>query len=396
LARPAHNRNRLLGRLLAGAVAVASVACAPQVEESVSSTVRVRPQVVVDGLVELTARTEGELFVDEVLLHAPEVSALEHGESTNLLRTDPIEPGALFFRYDIDDPEGSAVRSERRWALRGCDDEAEVVFGFAPLDANASQLDLLENKTATDLGSLNGYTALIHGYVAVPADEGTTLKSVLNADSEVPHDGDPDGMPAQPDGLEQSGDPDGMPADEAAAGDPDGMPADGDPDGMPADGDPDGMPADEAAAGDPDGMPAAGDPDGMPADGDPDGMPARLKELGERTGSLARDRTVLKPFVLVIPAAMELSLPVSDLDVDTTDEDSFLPIDLHIDIGALLSRTMIDRLEQITADDDEEASVVVRDISGVFDLVTRRVTSSDDDADEPESKLTNLSDSRRR
>ncbi len=267
--------------LIAAVIAAGTIACGAPPEgvlEPAQSLQRVRPRVVLDGLIELSARTGGRIFVDEVLIHAPDVELLDDGQSTSILETDPSDSGPLLFRYSADTGAAGASASahQRTWDLSdfGRSPDSALMFSFAPFSADQDTSEELEARVGYEVAGLSGYTALVSGYVAVDAPGlGQGDDTLLYQAS-----GDPDGAPARPLGNRLSGDPDGAPArpedtikgGETTSGDPDGAPASGDPDGAPASGDPDGAPA----SGDPDGAPASGDPDGAPASGDPDGAPA--------------------------------------------------------------------------------------------------------------------------
>jgi hypothetical protein len=396
--RPTHRATRLLA---GPALVLALAACdfGGGAAERQDEGVTVRPSVVIDGLVELSARTEGRLFVDEVVFHAPNVD-LRTGEHhiSDLLASDPTDTSPLLFRYDLAAPQGEALAGERRWNLSpaGATPDAQVVFGFSPLDASRTELDELSTRYG-DLGALNGYTAYVHGYVALDdsrplitgfsSGNGPSAPGMQSGDPEgdPTGSGDPEGDPTE---NAQSGDPEGDPTENAQSGDPEGDPTaeSGDPEGDPTaeSGDPEGDPtAENAQSGDPEGDPTAesgdpegdptaeADPEGDPAAGDPEPDPMDSDELSAASsnrldgtpylgrGPTLRDRDSLVPFLIVVKDPMQLNLPLPQLDLLSLTEGA-LPMQMHVDANLLFDD---DRL----ADLDDEALLVVRGESeGVF------------------------------
>jgi hypothetical protein len=320
--------------------------------EQGGDTVTVRPRVVIDGLIELSARTEGRLFVDEVVFHAPTVELRSaQAPAADLLATDPVDDSALFFHYDLENPEGAghAIGGERRWELGTSAADARVVFGFSPLHASRGELDEIHAVSGYDLSPLDGYTAYVHGYVIV---EDANVATTLSAQAS----GDPEGAPGEADPSASAGDPEGAPG-EVAAGDPEGAPGATDEQSA---GDPEGAPGDpgEESSGDPEGAP--GDP-GEETSGERQGDPMQANSMRTAVGGNARlgDDSLrapgegqLVPFLVVISSPLELSASLAELRFEDRDRDGWLPIDLHIDANALFDD---DRLHDL---DDETDRVI--------------------------------------
>jgi hypothetical protein len=373
--------------LLAAAVSL-SASCADLGECDGLRTIAVQPRVVIDGTVELRARS-AQVIVDEVLFHAPTVELRADGQRlADLLESDPAERGPLLFRYDVtSDGFGDVIGGERRWALDpdlGAPDEggvgADLVFGFAPFRPTDELREALEESTGVALGLLEGHTAVVHGYVLASHSTSSSHSAtgLATGFGRSPCDGDPDGNPANCGaGWRSDGDPDGNPSKPGTEqdGDPDGNPAkpggfrDGDPDGNPAATDPDGRRAEHKKRG----GTGDGDPDGNPAfpfpvAGDPDGNPARVRgdaseQVRARTayGALPGAPTAgtptpaqtRVPFVLVFNRELALHVPVTSLFDRALAPDEVLPIDLHVRLDALLTEALLANL-------DEEASAEKR------------------------------------
>lgn len=387
------------------------VSCAsPDAAESLADfedSVRVRPRVVIDGLLGLAARTEGRLFVDRVAFHAPGVQ-IRNDQSAimDLLPGDAADPAStdpLFFVYDAARPEaaGSILGGERQWQLAHPEARADsrVVFEFAPLavgqESGTDPLAAWRDAAGIDLSPLRGYTAFIHGQVAVPGARFGALTASGDLSS-----GDPEGDPATPaegsataSGDVSSGDPEGDPAHPA------GPPAEAS--GDTASGDPEGDPA----SGDPEGDPASGDPEGDPASGDPEGDPA--KSDGARYASLESDeRTSLRPrralegdrlvpFFVVLDARFELPLALAELGLAELGAGEYLAMDLHVDVDALFSDDRLAELDQQLLRGAPAALLELgaRDARGLFDLGLREARSQ---APAPASRIQVRGDGRGR
>ena len=325
--------------------------------------VTVLPRVVVDGAIELSDRTAGRVFVDEVVAHAPQGFLLSgdcagfDGADLDGADFDGADAGCesdsrvdelvdannpLLFRYDVTDASGfgAVVGGERQWRLNAAGGAVEV--GFGPLGSPAPALHNLAADSGLDLDALAGHTLVVHGRIAVRVDGTGGLASV--------RDGDPDGAPAdapnEPDDLSSEGDPDGAPADNTE-GDPDGAPADGDPDGAPADGDPDGAPA-----------------MGDAADGDPDGAPARPNPVARMKPSLVRgSSTVHVPFTLLLDSDFDTRVAIDAETLASLNDGEVLPLDLHVSLDALLSRERLSALEDVVRTALGEGGSVVDDVT---------------------------------
>jgi hypothetical protein len=319
--------------LLMGAVALAcALGCGAPADGAYGDddVVTVRPRVAIDGLIELSSRTAGRLFVDEVVIHAPLVEVREGGAVlANVLATDPHDSSALFFRYALAEAGAShsAIAGERQWRLNppGATDGSRLVFGFSPFTSTPSGLEELAARYGYDFGDLEGYTAYVHGYVAV--DDGPALLTSFAA-------GDPDTDPAK--GHDAAGDPDTDPAKgHDAAGDPDTDPAKG--------------------------KPVAGDPDTDPARSLVHRASMDFGERGPVDLSPSGRTGQLVPFLLVFEDGAEIGVPLLHMGRASLGDDEYLPIELHVDVNRLLSR---DRLDDLQA----EAKAVLAGRSGRITL----------------------------
>lgn len=351
---PKHPR-RLLGSALFVCALSLGSACGPSEAKeraAFDQTVTVRPRVVIDGLVELSARTGGGLFVDEVVFHAPGVH-IRNGQTTiaDLLATDPGGHEALFFHYDAASPGGvgSAVGGERRWRLNhpGADEASDVVFSFAPLKASDAEMEALFLRFGYDLGPLNGSMAYIRGYVAVDGEDGS-IKAL---------------------GADFSGDPEGDPARSSASGDPEG-----DPKGeAKSSGDPEGDPAVPNGSGDPEGDPAvpSGEPGGQR---DAEAAGAHLDPFLGRRARLSSDELV--PFFLMVRAELELPIPLVELGVADLEPGEYLPIDLRVDANRLFSAERLADLDRALGRQGGGIAVLEvegREASEIFGLDLRSI-----------------------
>ena len=327
-------RRPLLG--LAGVFALALASCAPSSSEEsqlgLEAAVSVRPRVVMDGLIELSARTEGRLFVDEVVFHAPGVQIRNDSQTiADLLASDPLDQGAMFFLYDLASPGGAgALGGERRWNLQqpGITPDSQVVFSFSPLEASPERLEALQTRSGYDLAPLNGYTAYIHGYLS-------TSGGMLSSFAEL------------------SGDPEGDPADgTAASGDPEGDPLSGDPEGDPA------------------------APGGNGPDSEAQGAPYPKTTHPAVRGRPALRGDELVPFIVVVSTELNLAVPLLDLGYADLDPGEYLPVDLHVDLDRLFSEERLEDLDaEATRAGDSGAVLQVgdREVRGLFGLKLRRV-----------------------
>lgn len=298
--------------------------------------ITVRPRVALEGLIELSARTDGRLFVDEVVFHAPAVH-IHDGPFpiADLLATDPDGADPLFFRYSLAEGGSEAIANERRWQLGSLAalDAADISFGFAPFAPSRAELSEMQARTSWDLALLSGYTAYIHGYVSVtPADLGLRETKGSFGHGQQRFAGDSEGDPARGQGERLAGDAEGDPARtrddcERLVGDAEGDPAR-----------------------------SAGDPEGDPARSK-GSRSASFDDRQRRDGVIGRPGASsdgeLVPFLLVFDGAAELRVPVAELGLAELDEDEFLPIDLHVNVNALLP-------DHRLADLDGEAAEVVR------------------------------------
>lgn len=369
---------RVVRSLLAAAALLGGAGCAAGVDEAkvAQEPTTVQPRVILDGLVELSRNTDGRVFVDEVVFHAPDV-VLKDGDKVLVdeLAVDRAD-GPLFFRYDVAALEGAALGDERRWLLPSDGALApSLFFGFEPLSASREELRELGAAVGYRLDALRGHTAYVHGYVAVDTD-GSTLTGAASG-------GDPDGSPAEPTGTDESGDPDGSPAD----GSPDsqgGEDEGGDPDGSPADG------AAQSQGGDPDGSPAdtGGDPDGSPADSDDDSV---AQGAMEQSGAFRRPSTYrqatsrLVPFYVVVNDAFTLRVSMSDLP--KVADGAVLPIDLHLQADRLFAGDRLATLDRRAAAGTITAPVVLElgadDASSVFTVKNGKAKVAAATDDEP-------------
>ncbi|MFZ9889032.1 MAG: hypothetical protein ACO3JL_16165, partial [Myxococcota bacterium] len=126
--------------------------------------VAVQPRVQLEGLVELSARSGGRLFVDEVALHAGSVR-IQDGEHvlSDVLAGEQDAPGPLLFRYSLlESDAGELSAAERLWKLSVGGPESELVFGFSPFHPSPDMLDELRAHSGFDGALLRGHTAYLH------------------------------------------------------------------------------------------------------------------------------------------------------------------------------------------------------------------------------------------
>jgi len=429
---------RRLSRVASVVVAAVALAsgCAADVDDEASfaGLTRVRPRVVVDGLIELSGLTDGRLFVDEVVIHAgtTELRARD-GAVVDLLATDPSAQGSLVFRYKLGHSAASSTSCgvERDWDLSSGDTASDLVFGFSPFDGAtlgdaAGGMPTLGSLDDVDLSVLDGATALIHGFVSVPADDANVTALAATGDGTV-SGGDPDGAPgkapARDTGDASGGDPDGAPGKTGgltSGGDPDGAPGrTGSNDGSTEGGDPDGAPGKsggfaQVSGGDPDGAPGKIGPgiDGTVAGGDPDGAPGRTHEAtasaapgmpagnpfaggGPSIGAPTKPGDVLVPFVLLLDERFSLAIPFASLRAVGRDE--VLPIDLHLDAQGLFTQSLLDVLLVRAADDSQDDGAVTLSVDGegtLFDVTVASPVSNDTSPPDVGDPLTVSSDLR--
>jgi hypothetical protein len=309
--------------------------------------VPVQPRVVMDGMIELGVRADDRIVIDEVLLHAPAATLASAAGPRDLLAGDGR--GALLFRYDIasTDGFGDVLGGPREWQLS----DGELSFGFRPLSMARHEVQELEESTGVALDSLVDRTAIVHGFVLAAA-ESTGFGR--------PTDGDPDGNPAKPGGgMQDDGDPDGNPAkpeDDESEGDPDANPADGDPDGNPA------KPGGGSGDGDPDGNPAWDEQHRAPQRAQSDTRTPSNTALAPRGPRTTRERV---PFLLVVNAPFDLTLPVSTSDVARLEPGEVLPLELHVALHELFSPERVAALEEQAARAQSGVVIEVNDTSAI-------------------------------
>lgn len=191
--------------------------------------VAIIPEVDVVGLEELTDRTAGTVFVEEVLMHADGVRVWEpSGQSAELAGSDHF-----FLRYN---PSAGASGLTRLWApADGRYSDLTVQVG--PLSMNQDMLTQLSRERGFDLALLQDASIVIRGMMAVGAAaggtpgleaqalkegcgvacEGTTPDTAPADGAKDPTGTTPDTAPArgevagQQGGLERSGGPTALP-----------------------------------------------------------------------------------------------------------------------------------------------------------------------------------------
>ena len=340
-----------------------------------NSEIEVQPRVVLDGLFELGARTQGDVVIEEFVLHAGSVTATDQlGDQLT------VDENPLLFRYDLS--TGGASANARIWNLPAHLNAVDV--NVSPFEDEDS-LAALSSINDVDLQGLIGNAGILRGFVLV--ERGTReLVAASSKESRVRASGDPDGLPAR-----ASGDPDGLPAEmssnKRSSGDPDGLPAKG---ASKSSGDPDGLPA--RSSGDPDGLPAlttakvSGDPDGLPAEasGDPDGLPARSRTTSRTLMNAPEAQLV--PFVVVFREPMGLSVSTDSLLAEGASS-----LDLHFDVSAFLDEDLLASMMESDAE-----HMVIRGSSSLFTVEQSELTPTLDDdgidtGDDPPGSLSNLS-----
>ncbi len=334
--------------LLFAAVLGAAVTSCAAADDTVSAvrSITVKPRLVVDGTIALADRN-ANIAINSLVAHATEARVLGADDVV------AAEEADLVFDFAAD---GSAHNAARKWSVPVDGGVVAVDFGPAGSDVDAA-------------ASLFGHTAIIEGTI-------TIATMGFGAFGEV----DPDGTPAEPIGIAGEVDPDGTPAipgdiETTAEVDPDGTPAIPDDIDGSSEVDPDGTPAipddvDGTSEVDPDGTPAEPtatkgevDPDGTPArprgEVDPDGTPARpkgfdaLKAVRERVAAQKQRRasgqsaggSVVVPFTLVVDGAFAYTTALTAADIASVGADELLPIDLHVDVSALLSAARVATLD---------------------------------------------------
>jgi hypothetical protein len=346
------------------------VACGvePADPASIDNAVEVRPRVVLDGLLELYAREQGNLNIAEVVFFAPEVAhALEVPGGHSARGSVDAEP--LVFRYvsGSTDGFGDVLGAPRTWQLPQVGD-LQVMFAPAP----SATIDELSEETGIQLAPLVRQTAYVRGSVSVPdgtvrgfADSGSVDGGSADSGSA---DSGSDDSGSDDSGSDDSGergetDPDTSPADSADSADGDVD----DEDGASSEGDPDTSPADEEAESDPDTSPADGsgdgqnaaesDPDTSPADGDPDTSPASGMEGNaarraddrpptEKLTLAGRPSMTTVPFLFVLDGSFTVSRSLADLNLERLAPDDVLPIDLHVNLNELLNTARLNELDK--------------------------------------------------
>jgi hypothetical protein len=355
---------------LLAACAALSACGGPATGDVGAGMVAVQPRLVVDGTVELGARStrEWQIVLDDVLFFAPEARHERGGSGVALTEADD----ALLFRYDprSHDGFGGVVGGERHWEVSP---EGELVFRFAPLDGDAPTVEKLEDDSGVTLDSLAGHTAVVHGTLVA---QRATAGDAAIGDGADPCDGAPDGNPAScGTGEVSEGDPDGNPAEPTPAsdGDPDGNPAKSD--GKVDEGDPDGNPAKP--------VPVDGDPDGNPskpipgADDDEDVRKGALAAapLHDDSDNVALLQRARVPFEVVLNKSFELRVPAEDLFADALARDEVMPIDLHLQLDELFSDDLVRVLNNLAAKESERGIVVEAPQASARGLVSLDVSS---------------------
>ncbi len=372
----------------------------------------VRPEVVLDGVGDVTQVLGHRVLFDEVELQAQSVS-LSGPRARDLLADD-----ALMFSMRAGDTAGTAATDARWWDLTGAGGET-LSFRFGDDEEGFSvRVHGFIARTALDHDALDGVdgSATLTGSSVASGDpdgipmtaggdpDGIPMSGGEDDDDDADDDesGDPDGIP-----MKSSGDPDGIPMD--ASGDPDGIPmkSSGDPDGIPMDGtagddggreptvdfidpedetsgDPDGIPMDDGE--DDDGDDESGDPDGIPMDGktghgevgnvdvgpNVDGTKGGAKghdAPGDYGNQMLQDQQRggeqdLVPFVIVIPESflVEATLPYE------LPSDEALPLALRVDARLLLTDSVLERMRDLY--DGENTVVTTSSDSMAFALDT--------------------------
>ena len=152
-----------------------AVGCGQPIQEHTSGVeltggragqVAIIPEVDVVGLEELTDRTAGTVFVEEVLMHADGVRVWEpSGHSAELAGSDHF-----FLRYN---PSAGASGLTRLWApADGRYSDLTVQVG--PLSMNQDMLTQLSRERGFDLALLQDASIVIRGMMAVGAAAGGT------------------------------------------------------------------------------------------------------------------------------------------------------------------------------------------------------------------------------
>lgn len=119
------------------------------------------PSVEVDGLEELSARTGGTVFVEEVILHARRV-ALQDGRAQE---HDITGTGRVLLRYSPAAPEAglSRIWTEAR------PDYSQLTLDVSPLSASPQELREESRARGFDVSALAGNSVVVRGFIFVPS-----------------------------------------------------------------------------------------------------------------------------------------------------------------------------------------------------------------------------------
>jgi hypothetical protein len=305
------------------------VACHPSYQDETTFSEiehsQFRPVIVLNNLVDLTARTHGQLFVEEVVFHAPTVQ-IRNGPAVvaDLMDLESNGGGSIFFRYEASNlgQRGDAIGGTRSWPVDAFSSELrnEISFGFSPLERTSSQTEDSVLNDDYRLGrELANHTAFIRGYFSLQETE-TSETSYRSTHA--------DGTKRT---FSASGDPDGAPA----SGDPDGAPASGDPDGAPASGDPDGAPGDEEED-------EQDDMEATAANNDSENV------LKDETGMQWESQWI--PFVLYLDSTFERSVSLQSLPLHQAKTGDVIPVELNINANNLFSNDLMVKLTNSARD----------------------------------------------
>lgn len=307
----------------------------------------VRPRIVVDGMVDLAMRTNGRIFIDEVVLHAPDVvighlpendvktstSTLFEDSSNlyNVLASDPHTNEGLFFHHSTSNSEGyaTALGGDRLWDLHNSEiplHNAGLFFHIAPFYGDNPQIEALSQSLAYEATPMLGNSIYIRGYVAINNDDSDSFLVDVEDDvvGSINH-------------YDES-----ATTDIISSGDPDGSPAEGTDSSNTSDNDD----AQSSRKTKTNNAVASGDPDGSPAEGTGQKLTdaldnGRTRQRAKATRFSIRQTTVrdlssatLVPFSLYLADDFVASIPMQSLPL--SDDGNTLPIDLHVDISSLL------------------------------------------------------------
>lgn len=309
----------------------------------------VRPRIVVDGMVDLAVRTNGRIFIDEVVLHTPDVvighlpethaqmtTSTLFGDSSklyNVLASDPHTDEGLFFHHNTSNNEGyaTALGGDRLWDLHNNEiplHNAGLFFHIAPFYGDNSQIEALSQSLAYEATPMIGNSVYIRGYVAINDDDSDSFLVDIDHDAV---------------GSVNHYDENAAMTDLANSGDPDGAPAEGT-NNTGSNGDDDNQQSTKKTK--TNNAVASGDPDGAPAEGTGQKLTdaldnSRTRQRAKATRFSIRQTTVrdlssatLVPFSLYLADDFVASIPMQSLPL--SDDGNTLPIDLHVDISSLL------------------------------------------------------------